>query len=178
MNVAAAAREQVRRRANYVCEFCGVSEADTGGELTIDHFQPKSKGGSDDISNLLYCCPRCNQYKQGYWPESSPEVALWNPRQEPRTAHFVELDTGHLLALTPIGEFTLKRLRLNRTPLIQYRLHARQRADERRLLRRYQELVQSLEQLNSQLGELVEEQQALLEEQNELLKYYRRRSEQ
>jgi hypothetical protein len=42
--------EQVRLRAKFACEYCGVTEADTGGELTIDHFQPDIRGGSADIS--------------------------------------------------------------------------------------------------------------------------------
>lgn len=49
-------REQVRQRANFACEYCGVTETDTGGQLTIDHFHPRSKGGDDDLDNLLYCC--------------------------------------------------------------------------------------------------------------------------
>jgi hypothetical protein len=38
MSITEAVRLQVRQRANFVCEFCGVTETDTGGELTIDHF--------------------------------------------------------------------------------------------------------------------------------------------
>ncbi|NBC05683.1 MAG: hypothetical protein GVY26_00640 [Bacteroidetes bacterium] len=53
----------MRKRAAFRCEFCGVSEKDTGGQLSIDHYQPKSKGGSDNFSNLIYCCARCNLYK-------------------------------------------------------------------------------------------------------------------
>ncbi len=53
MTVSIGVREQVRRYANFACEFCGVTETDTGGELTIDHYQPKSKGGADSFDNLL-----------------------------------------------------------------------------------------------------------------------------
>ena len=42
-----AIRNEVRHRAEFKCEFCGISEADSGGELTIDHFHPKSKGGDE-----------------------------------------------------------------------------------------------------------------------------------
>jgi outer membrane lipoprotein-sorting protein len=44
----------VRRRANFACEFCGVSETDAGGQLTVDHFQPRHKGGDDSLENLIY----------------------------------------------------------------------------------------------------------------------------
>ena len=43
MTIRVEIREQVRQRANFACEFCGVSESDTGNLLTVDHFQPKRK---------------------------------------------------------------------------------------------------------------------------------------
>jgi 5-methylcytosine-specific restriction endonuclease McrA len=82
MSLPAETIAEVRRRAGFACEFCGVSEIDSSGELTIDHFQPASKGGGDDIDNLIYCCARCNAYKQAYWPESSSALPLWNPREQ------------------------------------------------------------------------------------------------
>ena len=98
-------REHIREYANFACEFCGVSEEDTGVQLTIDHYRPKSKGGHDEFENLLYCCVRCNQYKMDYWPEQPDDVLLWNPRQEPFSDHFLELDDGTLHPLTPVGAF-------------------------------------------------------------------------
>ena len=62
MSISTEIREFVRQRANFACEFCGVSEIDAGGQLTIDHFQPGSKGGGDEIENLIYSCSRCNLY--------------------------------------------------------------------------------------------------------------------
>jgi hypothetical protein len=32
MTIKATAREQVRQRANFACEFCGISETDAGGQ--------------------------------------------------------------------------------------------------------------------------------------------------
>jgi len=63
MSISADLRLLVRQRANFCCEYCGVSERDTGGELTIDHIQPQVSGGTDDLANLLNSCQRCNQYK-------------------------------------------------------------------------------------------------------------------
>ena len=176
MTISLEIREQIRRRTNFACEFCGVSETDVGGQLTIDHFQPKSKGGEDFLENLLYCCICCNQYKQDYWFVGD-EPSLWNPRQEPASVHFLELDTGKLLPLTPTGEFTIKRLRLNRSPLVAYRLGKRRKAEEIRLLKQYKDLSQLLGQLNEQLVTLVEEQQQLLEEQRELIRFLLRRNQ-
>lgn len=127
--------------------------------------------------NLLYCCARCNQYKLDYWPTHPDGLSLWNPRCEPASQHFLELDDGTLHPLTATGAFTLKRLRLNRPPLVAHRLRKRQQAEENRLLTRYQGLVRLLEQLNIQLYVLMEEQRQLLEEQRELLRLLLNRRE-
>jgi len=169
MTVKATVREEVRQRGNFACEFCGVSESDAGGQLTIDHFQPKGKGGDDSIDNLLYCCARCNQYKLDYWPAHPDDPSLWNPRREPASQHFLELDDGTLHPLTAMGVFTLRRLRLNRAPLVAHRLRKRQETEKTRLLTRYRDLVGVIEQLLIQQSVLMEEQHRLLEEQRELL---------
>ncbi len=177
MTISIELREQVRQRANYACEFCGVMETDAGGELTIDHFQPTAQGGDDSADNLIYCCARCNQYKADYWQSRPDEPSLWNPRRESFAQHLLESDAGTLYALTPTGAFTLKRLRLNRSPLIAHRLRKRQHAEQVRLLTRYRDLVQLLEQLNTQLAALMEDQRQLLDEQRELLRLLLSRGE-
>ena len=58
MNPFGTSSERVRLRANFACEYCGVTETDTGGLLTVDHYQPRAHGGSDDLGNLVYCCHR------------------------------------------------------------------------------------------------------------------------
>ena len=37
--------------------------------ITLDHYIPKSKGGSDDFSNLVSCCGDCNNKKGDKMPE-------------------------------------------------------------------------------------------------------------
>lgn len=169
MTIKAGIREQVRRRAKFACEFCGITETDAGGLLTIDHFQPKAKGGTDSLNNLLYCCIRCNQYKLDYWPSSSGDQLLWNPRHESASLHFLELNDGTFHPLTATGTFTISRLRLNRPPLVAHRLLKLQVAEQFRLLSRYRELITLVEQVLKQQSNLVEEQKNLLEEQRELL---------
>jgi hypothetical protein len=170
MTVGSATWEQVRYRAASSCEFCGVSETDAGGQLTVDHFQPKTKGGMEDLENLIYCCFRCNQYKHDYWPSSPGDPRLWNPRCEPFRQHFVESDDGRLHPLTAVGTFTIRRLRLNRPPLVARRLLRLQRAAEARLLRRYRNLAKVLAQLNREKTILLEEQRVLLAEQRDMLR--------
>ena len=147
-----------------------MTEADAGGSLTIDHFQPTTQGGTDTLDNLLYCCPRCNQYKAAYWPARPAEPPLWNPRQTPAAAHFIELEDGPLHPLTVAGMFTLRRLRLNRPPLAAHRLRKQLQAGEARLLERYRGLAEVLEHLNRQQAALLEEQRQLLEEERALLR--------
>lgn len=48
-------RRSVFEAADWKCVYCGSEE-----DLTIDHIIPKSRGGSNDISNLAAACHRCN----------------------------------------------------------------------------------------------------------------------
>ncbi|MCE7989262.1 MAG: HNH endonuclease [Caldilinea sp. CFX5] len=160
----------VRQRANFVCEFCGVTEIDTGSELTIDHFRPRTKGGTDDLGNLLYCCVRCNQHKADYWPSHPNDLMLWNPRQEPAANHFLLLADGTLYPITPVGVFTVNRLYLNRPPLVAYRRRNYQQDEERQLLTHYREIVLVLEQFHEQQVSLLEEYRNLLAEQQRILR--------
>jgi hypothetical protein len=170
VSIPEAVRVDVRRRAGFACEFCGVTETDSGGELTIDHFRPRAKGGSDAPENLLYSCARCNQYKADYWPAGADEPLLWNPRVEPMDRHLLALGDGTLYPLTTTGSFTLRRLRLNRPPLVADRLRRRYEAEAQRLLTRYRDVVELLEVLHEQQLALMEEQRELLEEQRWLLR--------
>ena len=52
-------RWQVFERDGWRCVSCGKS-ADDGAILEVDHILPRSKGGSDDISNLQTLCRECN----------------------------------------------------------------------------------------------------------------------
>jgi hypothetical protein len=169
MSLPEATRQQVRERAWFACEYCSVSETDTAGKLTVDHFRPTITGGTESLDNLLYCCWSCNQYKADYWPKNPGEMPLWNPRKEIGSVHFIEMEGGSLHALTPVGAFTLRRLRLNRGPLVAYRLRKRLQAEQLRLLTHYRRLVQALEQLQSQNDVLLEEQKHLLLAQRALL---------
>jgi hypothetical protein len=141
-----------------------------GGQLTVDHFHPRSRGGTDDPSNLLYCCHRCNLYKADYWPTRPADPVLWNPRREPIRTHLLLLADGTLYPITATGMFTLRRLRLNRPQLTANRLRRHTRAEELRLLARYREVVAVLEQLHRQQAALLEEHHALLDAQRALLR--------
>jgi len=52
-------REYVLLKWNYTCAYCQVS----GVPFQLDHLVPRSRGGSDRVSNLVLSCKRCNQRK-------------------------------------------------------------------------------------------------------------------
>jgi hypothetical protein len=57
-------RWEVFARDGFTCRYCGRSPAThKGTSLEIDHRHPRSKGGTDDIENLLTACFECNNGK-------------------------------------------------------------------------------------------------------------------
>lgn len=52
-------REYLLEKWNRECAYCGTKDT----QLQIEHIKPKSKGGSDRISNLTLACECCNQKK-------------------------------------------------------------------------------------------------------------------
>jgi len=50
-------------RDGFDCVYCrGVFPL--GTDLTLDHITPRSRGGSNDASNLVTCCFSCNSARQ------------------------------------------------------------------------------------------------------------------
>jgi len=52
-------KAQVRKRDGATCRYCGGHAPD--GQP--DHILPLSRGGTDDLENLAWACPGCNQSK-------------------------------------------------------------------------------------------------------------------
>jgi len=46
-------------RDGLACAYCGHSVED-GASLTLDHLRPYDLGGSNETTNLVTCCHRCN----------------------------------------------------------------------------------------------------------------------
>ncbi len=61
MTIDDATKETVRRRANYLCEYCHSPERISTSRFTVDHLIPKSLGGKDNAENLALACRRCNE---------------------------------------------------------------------------------------------------------------------
>ena len=51
---------RILRRDNYTCRFCGHYDR---ARMTLDHLIPKGWGGSNDPSNLVATCEKCNGEK-------------------------------------------------------------------------------------------------------------------
>lgn len=122
--------DQVRRRFGHRCGYCGVAEADAAGELTVDHFQPRSAGGDDSDDNLVYACFRCNLHKADFHPTTGDLALghrLLHPLRDKHAEHYqLNLKTGELEPLTHTGQFHINLLHLNRPALAAYRLRQQQ----------------------------------------------------
>ena len=56
-------REQIFSRDEYQCVYCG--ERFEPGLLTVDHVQPRMRGGDRSGGNLVTACGACNARKAG-----------------------------------------------------------------------------------------------------------------
>jgi hypothetical protein len=53
-------KNQIREKWEHKCAYC-----DSDKNLTIDHIVPQSRGGLDNVKNVLCCCKHCN-YSKGH----------------------------------------------------------------------------------------------------------------
>jgi hypothetical protein len=150
-------RRALRERFGFRCGYCGVHEHQVGAELTVDHFQPCSRGGTDAPENLVYCCHACNEFKGDYWQPDTPRRLL-QPLRDDLNDHLLLADDGALRGLTETGAFQFQKLHLNRMALIERRLRQRRReatrATQQLLLTRLDELLAQLDALRAELGKL------------------------
>lgn len=58
-----ALRFRILKRDGYRCQLCGQNAQD-GVKLEVDHKHPRSKGGTDDPTNLWTLCFDCNRGKR------------------------------------------------------------------------------------------------------------------
>jgi len=75
-------KKNICRRDNFTCQYCGAS----GGELTIDHVTPRSRGGHTTWENVVCSCRDCNARKGDRLPREAGMSLLRMPRK-PRFYH-------------------------------------------------------------------------------------------
>ncbi len=62
-------------RDGLACCYCG-STIEDGTRLTLDHIKPYSMGGSNEPTNLVTCCHRCNSSRGNRsWTQFAGAVA-------------------------------------------------------------------------------------------------------
>lgn len=85
-------RQTVASRANFVCEYCLIAEADAYFRFQIEHIISRKHGGLSELENLAFACVFCNRYKGSDIASLSPKtgelVRLYNPRTDRWREHF------------------------------------------------------------------------------------------
>ena len=56
-------RDRILRRDGYKCVYCNARPP--AEELTLDHVEPRVKGGDQSDGNLVTACVACNTLKAG-----------------------------------------------------------------------------------------------------------------
>jgi len=54
-------RKEIFTRDDHICQYCGLE----GGDLTVDHVIPRSRGGEHTWDNVVTACRPCNHRKGG-----------------------------------------------------------------------------------------------------------------
>jgi 5-methylcytosine-specific restriction endonuclease McrA len=68
-------RRNVFRRDNHTCQYC----AHVGGDLTLDHVVPRSRGGRNSWENIVTACRECNSKKRDRTPHEAKMKLLRDP---------------------------------------------------------------------------------------------------
>ena len=58
---------------NFTCVYCGYR----GADITIDHYIPRSKGGTDVVQNLVAACGSCNSQKGDRAPYEAKMITMY-----------------------------------------------------------------------------------------------------
>jgi len=71
-------RKAVFIRDGFRCQYCGVRISMTSG--TRDHVVPRSRGGADNLGNVVAACVPCNTHKDARTPDEAGMPLLSRPR--------------------------------------------------------------------------------------------------
>jgi 5-methylcytosine-specific restriction endonuclease McrA len=78
-------RREIFVRDRYTCQYCGKQTRD----LTIDHVEPRHRGGRHSWENLVSACRSCNHRKAGRSPEEAHMRLLNEPKRPPASSYYV-----------------------------------------------------------------------------------------
>ena len=122
--ISAELRQAITDRANLLCEYCLIAEADTFYGCQVDHIISLKHGGSSELDNLAYACALCNRAKGsdiGSISATGEFTRFFNPRTDHWSEHF-RLEGSVIQPLTTIGEVTARIFGFNDSA----RLHERE----------------------------------------------------
>lgn len=177
------------------CAYCISHEELMGGydAMEVDHFRPWSRPEFKHLEkqwpNLYYACRLCNGAKSNHWPtieQSSCDLRFVDPCEDDPDDHFritrhpSTADLCWLRALTPPGQYTIHKIRLNRKQLVDIRrVLARQEREAQEAIDRNSEQIALLAEdlcvrgatpeVEEVLRSLREEQERILRRKDELL---------
>ena len=119
-------RVTVATRAEFCCEYCRSQERFAVQSFSVEHIEPRSRDGPDDLENLAFACQGCNNHKytrtHALDPVTGTEVVLFHPRVHRWREHFTwSEDCSEVFGVTPIGRATVAALRLNRAGVVNLR---------------------------------------------------------
>ena len=109
-------RREIAIRADFLCEYCLIAEADSFFGCQVDHIISLKHGGRTEPNNLAYACAFCNRHKgsdiASIVPETGKLIRFYNPRIDKWADHF-RLNGSMIEPLTEIGKATAGILRFN-----------------------------------------------------------------
>jgi hypothetical protein len=116
-------KKELREDFNNRCGYCNDSDHWTGGWrfFQIDHFIPRkylTEISPNEYSNLVYTCFFCNNSKRAKWLSKNEGIqfvnglGFINPKEIEYSDHIYRDIDGNILALTPIGSYLVKELKL------------------------------------------------------------------
>ena len=142
------------------CAYCISHEDVMGGydAMEVDHFRPWRRTEFQHLekkwANLYYTCRRCNQHKWKHWPTTDQNALGFrfiDPCEEDPddhirlTRHPKTDELSWLQHLTPVGEYSIDKIRLNRKQLVDIRRKlARLDREERVSLSRNRQQIERL----------------------------------
>ncbi len=123
-------RPFLRKDFFYSCAYCTLTEFEALGiRFTIDHYEPRSSRPDleCDYDNLMYACGECNLRKGDLSPPSDARDAglrFFRADKDIVQEHFTleyRVNGWNLEGVSPVGEFTVEFLDLNRQWLLRLR---------------------------------------------------------
>ena len=178
------------------CAYCISHEEVMSGydAMEVDHFRPRSRPEFEHLkkewTNLYYACHLCNGNggKSNHWPTTEQHalgLRFIDPCEEDPddhirlTLHPKTDELSCLRHLTPVGRYTIEKIRLNRKQLVDIRRElARKEGDEGAALNRTRQRIEwlandvkergSTSNAEAVLRSLQEEKQRILRRMEEL----------